>query len=324
MTGTVIAGPAALAAAGAFGVSVVLQHRQARETAGLTRWYRLLADLARRPAWLAGILLAAVGYGLAALALAFGPLALVAPIVAMDLLFAVPLSARWSRRPMSRRDWTGCVLVVTGIGFFLATSPPSSGRSEASATEWLLALGAVALVCATAVAAGNRRQAATRARLLAAAAGVTFGLTAAVTLSASRLFRGAPPAAILGHWQPWALMTLGLTGLLLAQAAFQAAPLTASLPVIATLEPISGVVIGTAVFHERLATPVSVLAVQLSGAAIAAAGIVLLASSALVPDGDTGRGDGRRADPAGRDRPGPCPQDPGWHAGVRGRSVRSR
>ncbi len=325
MTGTVIAGPAALAAAGAFGVSAVLQHQQARETAGgQTRWYRLLADLARRPAWLAGILLAAVGYGLAALALAFGPLALVAPIVAMDLLFAVPLSAWWSRRRMSRRDWTGCVLVVTGIGFFLATLPPSSGRSDAPAAEWLLALAAVALVCATVVTAGSRRRGAARARLLAAAAAVTFGLTAAVTLSASRLLRGAPPAAILGHWQPWALIALGLTGLLLAQAAFQAAPLTASLPVIATLEPISGVLIGTIVFHERLATPAFMLAVQLSGAAIAAAGIVLLASSALVRDGDTGRGDGRRADPAGRGRPGPRAQDPGWHTGVRGGSVRSR
>lgn len=318
MVGTVIAVSAAVAAAAAFGVSAVLQHRQARATAGdQTRWYRLLDHLARRPWWLAGILLAVAAYALAALALAFGPLALVAPIVAMDLLFAVPLSAWWSRRPMSGRDWTGCVLVVIGVGLFLAASPPSSGRSDAPALEWLLAFAAVALVCATAVAAGHRRQAATRARLLAAAAGVTFGLTAAVTLSASRLFRATPAAQFLGHWQPWALMTLGLTGLLLAQTAFQAAPLTASLPVIATLEPISGVLIGTVVFHERLATSAFTLAVQLSAAAIAVAGIVLLASSALVPDGDGGRGD-RRADLAGRGLSRARPQDPGWHSGVPG------
>ena len=306
MIGTVLAVPAAVAAA-AFGVSAVLQHRQARATAGdKTRWYRLLDHLARRPLWVGGILLAMAGYALAALALAFGPLALVAPIVALDLLFAVPLSAWWSRRPMSSRDWTGCVLVVIGVGLFLATSPPSSGRSAAPALEWLLASGAVALVCTTAVAAGRRRQAAIRARLLAAAAGVTFGLTAAVTLSASRLFRDVPAAQSPGHWQPWALIALGLTGLLLAQTAFQAAPLTASLPVIATLEPISGVLIGTVVFHERLAASAFALAVQLSAAAAAVAGIILLASSALVPDGDTGRA-GRRADPAGR---GPLPAGP--------------
>ena len=316
MIGTVLAVPAAVAAAAAFGVSAVLQHRQARATAGdKTRWYRLLDHLARRPLWSGGILLAMAGYALAALALAFGPLALVAPIVAMDLLFAVPLSAWWSRRPMSSRDWTGCVLVVIGVGLFLATSPPSSGRSDAPALEWLLASGAVALACATAVAAGRRRQAAIRARLLAAAAGVTFGLTAAVTLSASRLFRDVPAAQFPGHWQPWALIALGLTGLLLAQTAFQAAPLTASLPVIATLEPISGVLIGTVVFHERLAASAFALAVQLSAAAAAVAGIILLASSALVPDGDT---EPRR--PPGRSgRPGPLParpRNPGWRTGV--------
>jgi drug/metabolite transporter (DMT)-like permease len=318
MIGTVTSVSAAVAAASAFGVSAVLQHRQARATAGdRTRWYRLLDHLARRPWWLAGILLAVAAYALAALALAFGPLTLVAPIVAMDLLFAVPLSAWWSRRPMSGRDWTGCALVVIGVGLFLATSPPSSGRSDAPALDWVLAFGAVALVCAAAVAAGHRRQSATRARLLAAAAGVTFGLTAAVTLSASRLFRDVPAAQFPGHWQPWALMTLGLTGLLLAQTAFQAAPLTASLPVIATLEPISGVVIGTVVFHERLAASAFMLAVQLCAAAVAVAGIVLLASSALVPDGDAGRGD-RRADPAGPGRSRARPQDPGWHTGVPG------
>jgi drug/metabolite transporter (DMT)-like permease len=318
MIENVVAVSAAVSAAGAFGVSAVLQHRQARATAGnQTRWYRLLDHLARRPWWLAGILLAVAAYALAALALAFGPLALVAPIVAMDLLFAVPMSAWWSRRTMSGRDWTGCVLVVIGIGLFLATSPPSSGRSDAPALEWLLAFGAVALVGASVVAAARGRRAATRARLLAAAAGVTFGLTAAVTLSASRLVRDGPATQLPGHWQPWALLALGLTGLLLAQTAFQGAPLTVSLPVIATLEPISGVVIGTVVFHERLATSAFVLTVQLCAAATAVAGIVLLASSALVPDGDADRSD-RRADPAGPGRSRPRPQDPGWHTGVPG------
>ena len=302
MAGTVVAVLAALAAAGSFGVAAVLQHRQACEAAaGQTLRLRLLADLARRPAWLAGIVLAAAAYGLQALALAFGPLALVAPIVATDLLFAMPLAAWWSRRPMRRPDWAGCALVASGIGIFLVTSPPSSGRSDAPASEWLLAFGAVALACAVAVTVGKARRDAVRAGLLAAAAGVTFGLTAAVTLSASRLLRDASPASILGHWQPWALITLGLAGLLLSQSAYQAGQLTASLPVIDAVEPISGVVIGTAVFDERLATSPSMLAIQLSGAAIAVAGIALLAPAALaLPAGDTDHGgDSPARPPAG-------------------------
>jgi len=87
---TAIAVLAALGAAGSFGVAAALQHRQAQlapKSADLS--FRLLARLAGRPLWLAGIALAALAYGLQALALAFGPLSLVAPIVATDLLFAL-------------------------------------------------------------------------------------------------------------------------------------------------------------------------------------------------------------------------------------------
>jgi drug/metabolite transporter (DMT)-like permease len=281
VAGILIAVLAALAAAGSFGVAAVLQHRQARSAAPSEALrLRLLADLARRPLWLAGIALAAGAYGLQALALAFGPLALVAPIVATDLLFAVPLAAWWSRPPMRGRDWAGCGLVAGGMGVFLSVSPPVTGRSDASAGEWLPAFGIVALVCVAAVTVGNGRAGPVRAGMLAVAAGVMFGLTAAVTLSLSRLLRNVGPGAAFGHWQPWALMGLGLGGLLLSQGAFQAGQLTASLPIIDTLEPVSGVVIGTAVFHEQLATSPPMLAIQLAGAAIAVAGIALLAPSA--------------------------------------------
>jgi hypothetical protein len=93
-TETVIAMLAGLGAACSFGVGVALQHRQAQlaPLAGRAP-FRLLAHLTRRRLWLAGIALSAAAYGLQALALAFGPLALVAPVTAMDLLFA----PRWPR-----------------------------------------------------------------------------------------------------------------------------------------------------------------------------------------------------------------------------------
>jgi hypothetical protein len=61
--------------------------------------------------------------------------------------------------------------------------------------------------------------------------------------------------------------------------AFQAAALGASLPVIDTVEPVAGVLIGTVVFGEQLAGGPSGLAVQAMGAAAAVAGIVLLGST---------------------------------------------
>ena len=101
-------------------------------------------------------------------------------------------------------------------------------------------------------AAGSR--AGTRAGLLAAAAGVVFGLTAAVTASFMRSLRHEGMSSLLAHWQPWALVTLGIAGIALSTGAFQASTLSASLPIIDTVEPVSGVVIGAFLFDERLAS----------------------------------------------------------------------
>ncbi len=289
--GTAIAVLAALGAAGSFGVAAALQHRQAQlapKAGGPS--FRLLARLAGRPLWLAGILLAATAYGLQALALAFGPLALVAPIVATDLLFALPVAARWSRR-LGPREWTGCALAAGGVAAFLAAAPPSSGRSDATSRAWLLAFAMAGLICVLAIAAarlaggtpaggtpaGGRLRAGTaRAALTATAAGAVFGLTAAATLSLTRLLRATGPGATLAHWEPWALLALGTAGLLLSASAFQAGPLAASLPVMDTVEPVCGVLLGTLLFGERLAGSPAGLAVQLAGAAAAIAGITLL------------------------------------------------
>jgi drug/metabolite transporter (DMT)-like permease len=273
----VISALAALAAACSFGAAAALQHQQAHQAA-TTRLppLRLLTRVARRPRWLAGIALAGTAYGLQAIALAFGPLALVAPIVATDLVFALVLAAWWSRRPLRRRDWTGIGLVAGGVASFLAASPPSSGRSDATARDWLLAFGAVALVAALAAGAGMASGGAVRAGLLAGAAGVIFGLTAAVTLSFTRLLRDAGVGSVLGSWQPWALVSLGAAGLTLSLSAFQAGVLAASLPVIDTVEPIVGVLIGIAVFGEQLAASPGGLVIQAGAAAAAVVGIGLL------------------------------------------------
>lgn len=280
-TNVAIAVPAALGAAASFGLGAAVQHRQARLTPAPARTggnraglVRLLARLARQPLWLAGIALTVAGYGLQAAALAFGPLTLVAPIVAADLMFALPVAARWARRPLTARDWSGCLLTAGGIAVFLVTAPESSGRSDAPPQDWLLAFGAVALICVAVTAAGRRLR--SRAATTAVAAGLVYGLTAAVTLSLTRLVRAEGLWAALAHWQPWALAGLGLAGLALTMGAFQAGMLGASLPVIDTVEPVSGVLIGTFVFGEHLAATPAGLGLQAVAAAAAVTGIALL------------------------------------------------
>ncbi len=58
---------------------------------------RLLVRLARRPLWIVGLFAHAVGTGLHAVALRFGALSLVQPLLVISLVFALPLRARGAR-----------------------------------------------------------------------------------------------------------------------------------------------------------------------------------------------------------------------------------
>jgi drug/metabolite transporter (DMT)-like permease len=278
--GLVIPAFAALAAAGAFGVAAALQHRQTGQVSRRRNLsLQLLADVARRPLWLAGIALATAAYGLQALALAYGPLTLVAPIVAADLLFALPLAARWSRHPLRARDWGGCLLVGAGVAVFLSISPRTTGRRDVPAAGWIAVFAIVVAITVLAVVVSRVTSQTVRARLLAAAAGVIFGLTAAVTASFTRSLRQDGLGSALNHWQPWALISLGIAGILLSTGAFQAGALSASLPVIDMVEPVSGVIIGAVLFDERLSSSPTGLMVQLGAAAVAVTGIAMLGPS---------------------------------------------
>jgi drug/metabolite transporter (DMT)-like permease len=293
--GLAIAGFAALAAACAFGVAAALQHQQAAQAPpSRTPSLRSLAYVARRPLWLAGMGLAVAAYCLQALALAYGPITLVAPIIAADLLFALPLAARWSRRPLRPRDWAGCLLVAAGVAVFLAVAPPSGERPDVPAADWIVAFAAVLIITVLAVLAGRSVSGRARAGLLAAAAGVVFGLTAAVTASFTRSLRAEGMSSLLAHWQPWVLITLGITGLLLSTGAFQSSALATSLPIIDTVEPVSGVVIGAILFDERLASSAAGLAVQAVAGLVAAAGIMMLGPSLAAVQSGSGLPAGSR------------------------------
>jgi drug/metabolite transporter (DMT)-like permease len=279
---------AALGAACSFGVGVVLQHSQAQlaPPAGRAPW-RLLAYLARQRVWLTGIALAVAAYGLQGLALAFGPLSLVAPLIATDLVFALPVAAVWAGRRMRLREWAGCLLVAAGVTVFLAACPPASGQADASPWQWLIAFGAITVVSAAMVGAGFLGRRSSRPVWLAVAAGAVFALTAAVTLSLTRILREEGVGAFPSHWQPWALLPLGVSGLLLSAVAYQRSALAATLPIIDTVEPVAAVLLGAALFSEPLAGSPAGLVVQILAGAAAVIGIVLLgrAAGAASPDG---------------------------------------
>ena len=179
---TVIAVVAALLAAFCFAVAALVQQTVARATGADEAMHpRLLLDLARRPRWLAGIGLDALSFLILALALAFGPLALVQPLASLDVLFALPLIARLQGRRLTLGDGIGAVTVAGGIVIFLAVAPPTGGIKAPGLTAWAPVFVAAGALSAVTALAGLRVTGKARVIWLALAAGSVYGVLAALT-----------------------------------------------------------------------------------------------------------------------------------------------
>jgi drug/metabolite transporter (DMT)-like permease len=278
---TVIAVVAALCAAACFAAGSVLQQGAARQADAGTLRLRLLLSLLRQPRWVAGVALDLFSFAIQGLALVFGPLALVQPLAATDVLFALPLIARRHRRRLTRQDMAGALTVTAGIAVFLAVSPPTGGVSVPGLAAWIPVLAGAGTVVAGAGAVALRVHGRPRVVWLAAAAGVVYGLLDALTKSTVDLLSGRGLAALTA-WEPYAMIAAGVAGALFGQSAFQAGALSLSLPVIDTLEPVAAVVIAATVFGERLAAAPALLGLQLAAGVLAVAGIAVLSRSHIV------------------------------------------
>ncbi len=276
---TTIAVLAAIGAAILFAWSNVQQQRAAASApASVSLTPRLLTGLLHRGSWLLGIAGMVTAYAVQAVALSVSDVALVEPIVATELVFAVPLSMWASRCRPGRRDWCAVVLVAGGVAAFLVAADPSGGRAVIHPKAWLLALVPSVGVIALLLVAARGPQTRARAMLLGAAAGIANGMVALVTKSLTTVF-GQHGVGVFASWQPYALLVFGAAGFLFAQSAFQAAPLAESLPVLDSLEPLSAVVLAATVIGEYVDVAPAHLAVELAAGVAAIAGVVLLARS---------------------------------------------
>ena len=258
----------------------------------------LVFRLARQPVWLLGLASMILGFVFQISALRFGPLALVQPILALELLFVFGYMAVIGRRVKVRpRDWLAALAMSAGIGLFLRLASPSGGRLHAPAALWWLAglatLGIVLLALAVAFRPQHRPVASRsrRAAVLGAATGISWGFVAAVIKELSSHL-GDGLGAILSNWSPYVLVVAGAGSVLLASHALAAGPLAASQPGFTILDPFSAGLLGLFLFSEHIQTKILDLAGEAVALAIVVAGVSALSHSHMI---------------AGEDAPSPGP-----------------
>src|SRR6266702_379734 len=271
----------AIAASFCTATASVCQRLGARsdKTAAFDVW--LVFRMARRPVWLIGIASMILGFAFQLSALHYGALALVQPILALELLFVFGyLAVAGSRRvKVKRRDWLAAVAMSAGIGLFLRVASPSGGRLHAPGSSWWLAglvtSAVVLLALAVAFGPGNRPGASRprRAAVLGAATGIDWGFVAAVIKELSSHL-GDGRGAIVSNWSLYVLVVAGAAG-----------PLDASQPGFTILDPLSASLLGLFLFGEHIQTGVLDLAVEALALALIVGGVSALSHSHLI-DGE--------------------------------------
>ncbi|MFB6787542.1 DMT family transporter [Streptomyces olivaceus] len=285
----------AVSAACCLGLGFVLQ-QNAAERAPLGDFLspRLLLDLVRVPRWLAGMGLMVVGMVLGAIALGGGELTLVEPLLATNLLFALALSRLQTRQPLGRQGWVGLALLAGGVTTFILAGEPRGGSAVTDPVRHWLIVGAMLGLALVLTACAGRFRLTWGPTLLALAAGLLYGVQDALTRVSGRRFSAGGMAEVLTGWQPYAVVVLGVTGLVLVQSAFETAPLRRSLPALTAAQPLAGIACGVGFLGDRLRTDAPALAWEAGGLAGVVAGIVLLGLHPAMPQG-TGESGHERA-----------------------------
>lgn len=235
-------------------VGTVLQQSEA--AAAEQSGWRLLRAMIVRPRWVLGYALGFLAVGISAWALAIGALLIVQPVGVTSLLFALPLAARFHGQPMTRTHWVNAAVLTVALAAFVVVGRPTEGDPIQPLMSWLRVVGPLLGVVALLALLVRRQAGHRRSLLLAAGTGIMFGVQAALSKTVLTLGTegGLHLWPVITSWELYALVIMSVASVGLQQLAFQAADLSASMPAITVLTPVSGAVCGVVIFGERLQT----------------------------------------------------------------------
>jgi drug/metabolite transporter (DMT)-like permease len=245
---------ALLAVGAAFFIAVgdVIHQRTAHEvTDEPVSHVELFMRLLRDRQWWLGSVVAAVGFALQAAALGFGSVLLVQALLVTSLLFALPISARFSHRPVTRWQWTWAALLAAAVAVIVTVGNPTAGHSRASLETWTAVIAVLGPAMVLCVVGARIWSGPVSAVLLAVVSGALWGLFAVLTKGVvDRLDDGL--WALLRTPELYVWVLVAIAGTAWQQSSFRAGALTASLPTMTVTEPLVGSVLGVVVLGETL------------------------------------------------------------------------
>jgi hypothetical protein len=267
-----------------FALAAYYQQRAARETEReghtvLGGAYALMSKLVRSPVWLVGWLVNLGGFGAQAVALHVGSVATVQPLLATQLMFALPMSSLERRRWPRVRDWAWGGAICAGLVLLLVVVHVRDLDAEANRGRVILAAVCAVAAIVVLVPMSSRMGANAMIVVTSACAGLCFAMTAVfIKLTAEDLVSHGV-AYTARDWVGYALACSTLLGLVLEQAAFANGPLPWAVATKESVNPIASYPVGVLAFPVALPTDAGSLAGIAGAGALLILGAIGLAAS---------------------------------------------
>jgi len=294
----------ALASACLFAFGNATQHRAASDFKGKgVSASSLLIRLIRTPLWLLGSAVSLIAYSLHAVALVFGPIAVVQPLMIVGVVLAVPIRAAIDRRPPSRGETVAVVVTSAGLALFVITTSsalPAASKAGFSTTAGIT--GAVGVGVATLVFFAARllpRHSHLVTMGYGATAGILFGTCGGLLKATMDSLHEQGMLATGASWGPWVLIAVSLLGTTINQKAYQMGPIVYSMPILNMGSIMVAISFGVVALGEVPTSSIGAGAVQLGALALIAIGLLRTAqletAVATIQNQDVGAThDGRR------------------------------
>lgn len=261
-------------------LAVALQHIASTSDTKKSSGWKFIAYLLRHPLWLLGWVALCGSLVFQALALHFGPLSEVQPILVTELVVALVLRRLWLHQSIRSVTWLAAVVTGAGLVVFLVATSPTSDSFLPKSSSWT----APSLVCVAAVlllvALAQRGTPARKAALFATATAVMWALEATFIKATTDTISSLGFWGAFTRWPIYALIVGGMIGLLCEQAALHVGPLSVSQPFIVIVDPVVSVALGIWLYHERLHAGILHFGIGVIAFVAMCAGIVSLTRTA--------------------------------------------
>jgi hypothetical protein len=261
-------------------LAVALQHVASTSDVKKSSGWKFVVYLFSHPLWLLGWLALCGSLVFQALALHFGPLSEVQPILVTELIVALVLRQLWLRQSIRSITWLSAVVTGAGLVIFLVATSPHEHAYRPPTSAWT----APTIVCLAAVVVlvglAQRGSPSRKAALFASATAVLWALEATFIKATTDTISALGFGGAFTRWPIYALIIGGMLGLLCEQAALHVGPLSVSQPFIVIVDPIVSVALGVWLYREHLTTQVLAVVVGALAFALMCVGVVALTRTA--------------------------------------------